>query len=130
MATNNISKDELRLLAHLHEHAVGYGEGFNFDSRVLLQALEMDESGFTKTVTYLSAFELVGARISRAGDGAATQSLIRWVWLTGHGENFMRELENQPGIGTKITSKTASFLYDTAKGVIVKVLGEFLAGRL
>jgi hypothetical protein len=52
------------------------------------------------------------------------------IWLTGDGENFMRELENQPGIAQKITVKTAGLLYDTARAVIVKVLGDFLSGRM
>jgi hypothetical protein len=126
----NITKDELRLLACLHEHAKGYGDAFTLDKAELLRVLGVDEPTLLRSVSFLMPFGLIGAKITTLGHGAETASLLRWVWLTAAGENFMRELEAQPAFAQRITMKTAAAFWDTGRAIIVKVLSDFLAGKL
>lgn len=127
---NNISKDELAILAYLHEHAEGYTQEFQMTPGEVAQAMRIDLPKFQKDASYLAAHGLVGMQAMDASSDEGRLFLFVGIWLTGDGENFMRELENQPGIAQRITTKTASAIYDTAKAVIVKALGDYLGGRL
>lgn len=100
----NISEEELSLLAYLHEHAKAYGQHGRFGPKEIIDALKFDDTTFVKHVSYLVEHDLIGIKtmdVSTMKTGPKHR--IIGVWITGTGENFMRELEAQPGIARKIT---------------------------
>jgi hypothetical protein len=124
---NNISKEEFNVLAYLHEHAEGYTDLFRVEPQIVAKALGVDMKTFNKDLSYLAAHGLIGVRTQEPDWEKAS---IAGLWLTGDGENFMRELENQPGIARKITMGTVNAIYDAGREIIVKLLAEFLTPRM
>jgi len=52
---------------------------------------------------------------------------LRDIWLTGNGENYMRQLEEAPGIARKLTATAIVELWQMGKGAIVSTAGQLLA---
>ena len=125
----NLSEGELKLLAHLHENAIGFDDTCQFDPAAVRTALDIDEPTFRRQVSYLASFRLVG--IEEEGvepfDKSSPSSIITGIYLTGAGENFMRELEQAPSIGRKLTVGVVSELWAMGKGTIVSTSGQILA---
>ena len=69
-----------------------------------MTALGLDEPVFRRQVSYLGQFGLVGVEAERIDTYRESSSIIMGVYLTGVGENFMRELERAPGVGRKLTA--------------------------
>ena len=129
----NIRTDELRLLAYLHEHATGYGSTHAMKARAVFQSLGIEESQFRKDASFLEQFGLVGLgfppMVTLESNGK--QSLI---YLTGDGENLMREVEAQvevkePGRFKRIGLKAVEVAGDLVKAVAIKVLTDKLSGH-
>lgn len=122
----HISKDEFTLLAWLHENAEGYSDEFSYTEDELANHLGWERLTLRKAISYLDGLELLGAEsISTYGNP------IRFVrvWLTADGENFMRELEAQPGIAKTITTKTVGWVWETGQQIVIGVLTAYLATK-
>src|SRR5271156_2218541 len=98
----NISDDELKLLAFLHENARGYTSDFPFDPDNVCSVLKIEGPQLAKDGSYLASHGLIGIDIVTDRDGIESVSQL---WLAGQGEDYMRELENQPGVPRKVTVK-------------------------
>lgn len=127
---NNISKEELAILAYLHEHARGFTEAFPFVPAEVAAAMDRAVDQFLKDASYLEAHGLVGMNVIDASSSDGPSFIHMDMWLTGDGENFVRELEQQPGIARRITTKTVGAIYDAGREIVVRVLGDFLSGRV
>lgn len=118
----HINEDELKLLTYLHEHAGGYGEKFGLSDKSAMGTIGLDEPAFKKALSYLEEHGLAGHRIDTAG--------LVWLdydtYITGLGEDYMRELENAPGIARKLTLRALKQLGNVVLDVAVKVLTEHL----
>ena len=134
----NIQKGELELLAYLHEHVEGYGEHDRLRAEEVIKAMGVTAADFRKAATFLREFGLVGI-VEKPHRSTSSQGVMMGgIWLTGQGENFMRQLEAdlagklatapdaEPGTATKITTKVAGWLYDVSKDVIADVLATYV----
>lgn len=136
----NISKDEFRIMAYLHENAKGFSEDFPFKPEDVAPALGIKIDQLQKHVSYLTGHGLIGTfqpQFLHYGDNRSDWEL----YLTSSGEDFMRELDEmlvqqleaapdaEPGTVQKITLKVAGFVYDLGKAVIVKVLADSMTGK-
>ena len=135
----NINENELKLLAYLHEDATGYDVEHQIPSEHIMQGLGMEDleiSGreLRKWASYLEAHGLVGMvkdhEVTFETEG---ETPIAAVWITGSGENFMRELEErlkaekkEPGPAKTITAKVVQEGWVVLKGIAVNVLSEFV----
>jgi hypothetical protein len=124
----NINEDELKLLAYLHEHAEGFGESFQINTKAAAETLGFDDQSFRKHWSYLEEHGLVGT--SRIRERSTGVVVIATRYLTGLGEDYMRELENQPGIAKKITVKVVTEGWATIQSVAASVLGEVVKTHL
>ncbi len=119
----NINDDELSILAYLHECAKAFGEHGRFEPKEIMQALKLDDPNFVKHISYLVEHDLAGIKtIDVSTMQTGQKHRIIGVWLTGKGENFMRELEAQPGIARKITVASLKELGKTGRDIAVAVL--------
>ena len=123
---HNISKDEMRLLAYLHENATGYDKRHELNAEVAADALGFSGDDLRKHASYLAGLGLIDVRRFTMLMGTPTY-YVKGIWLTIKGENLMRELENEPSIAKEITAKTAGAIYDAGREVIVKIVGDFLS---
>jgi len=124
----NINEDELSLLAYLHEHAGGYGEHCRIEPKKIMAAMNFDDPAFVKHLSYLEEHGLAGYKtmdVSTMKTGPKHR--IVGVWLTGDGENFMRELEAQPGIATKITVAVIKEIGKAGRDIAIGVLTAHLS---
>ena len=133
MMNANISTDELKLLAYMHEHATGYTENFSFDAAEVCVELTITEEQFNKDLSYLASHGLAGMSTADASTyGELNSFILTGVWLTGDGENYMREVEaqvekNEPGKFKKIGMKAVEIGGDLVKAVAIKVLTDKLS---
>ena len=139
MQTNNITKDELRVLAWLHEHAEGFGPDFKLSGRRMAESLGVDWVEAKKMVSYLGEFGLLGYRFKSQPIRRDTREpfgpprAFDGVWLTGLGENYMRELEQRApvaNVAERVTAGVAGAVYDAARDVVVKVLAEVATAQV
>src|SRR4051812_5003639 len=101
----HIRESEQRLLAYLHENAVGYGPAGELNPKQVMRDLRLPEPELKKQASYLAGLGLLDVRaISQTTFGPSTHNMVG-IYLTSEGENFMRELEEQPGIPARITVK-------------------------
>ena len=131
----NISTDELRLLAYLHEHATGYTEQFRFEPQEVCTALEITEEQIKKDTSYLASHGLAGMQVVDFGTRRSPHAFeLNSIWLTGDGENYMREIEVQvekeePGMFKKIGVKAVEVGEKIVMAIAVKVLTDKLSGH-
>ena len=134
MEANKITPDELRLLAYLHERAPGYGAEFTFDGGRVATDLGVNPDDMLRHVSYLREFGLAGANLlsrpSMRGDGSVGSVRLQGIWLTGLGENYMRDLEARPGIATRLTVDAVGRLTNAAWEIVTKVGAEFAVAYL
>jgi len=123
---HNISKDELRLLAYLHEHATGFDKRHGLKAAEVVRALEFSDDELRKHASYLAGLGLIDMRRFTMLIGPPDYEL-KGIWITIKGENLMRELESAPGIARKITSKAASAIFDMSREIVVNVVSEFMS---
>lgn len=133
----NIGKDELTLLAYLHEHCKGFSHTYKIRPDEVRSAISMSEADFRKASTFLTGFDLIGVDEKGVFSGQKRSVLIG-VWLTSRGENFMRQLEadlaaelakvpeSKPGMALKITTAVAGGLWDVSNKVIASVLATYV----
>jgi hypothetical protein len=130
----NISEDELKLLAYLHENAGGYTDMFTFEPEDLTTALGIGIEQLKKDVSFLAGFGLAGMQTSdtTAYGSRGTTFILVGVWLTSIGESYMRELEERlnkqeekPGAVKKVTLKVVQEGWGMVKAVAVSVLSEY-----
>ena len=137
--TYNIRREEFLVLSYLHEHAEGYDPDFSFDLNQVAEGTGLTVAQTRKAGSYLSS--LVLAVLTDPAVVTYGNEDTKVIFLTGQGEEFMRQLEDQlyevlataPAEGggkvTTITTKVGGFVYDTGKAVIVKVLADWMTGR-
>jgi hypothetical protein len=118
----NINEDELRVLAFLHETVAGYDENFELDPKAVGKSLALDEQQLAKTASYLASHGLVGMATADTSTFNGHAFLFTALWLTGKGEDYMRELEAQPGIGKRITVALVRETWNTLRPVAVGLL--------
>ena len=122
----NINEDELRLLAYLHERAEGYDENFQLDPAIVGKELVLDAPQLAKAASYLASHGLVGMETADTSTFSGRSFLFNGLWLTGTGEDYMRELEDQPGVGKKITVAVVREMGSTLRTIAVGVLTELV----
>ncbi|HEV2296865.1 MAG TPA: hypothetical protein VGR35_23700 [Tepidisphaeraceae bacterium] len=120
----HINEDEMKLLAHLHEHAPGYGSDYPFDPSEVQNALRLDDRGFHRAASYLEQLGLVGIKSELAESFEDSQLFLFGIWLTGMGANFMRTLENAPGVRRKVTAAVVSKVWPAGDDAIVEVASQ------
>ena len=134
----HISEIELKLLAYLHEKVDGYGYEFRLEPVNIMQGLSISSAEMAKAGSYLDQHKLVGFKVATSFDSSG--ELVGFtglsIHLTGLGEDYMRALEQQPGIMRKITVGAVAELWNSGKSVLAStasaMLGEFtkhLLGR-
>ena len=96
----NINEDEMKLLVYLHENAKGYDQPFKLEPEKVMSDLGIDYPQLQKDVSYLRGHGLVDIEQLQ---NDADMFAIFGLWITAFGEDFMRELENQPSLPRKIT---------------------------
>ncbi len=119
----NINEDELKLLAYLHERAEGYDENFRFEPEPVGSELSIDDRELRKIASYLVSHGLVGMEASRFDNGDV---LLHGLWLTGAGEDYVRELEAQPSVSKKITVAVVKEMGNALRTVAVAVLTQWV----
>ncbi len=139
--TIQISKDEMRLLAYLHEHAQGFDDRFAFHPAKIATDLGITKPQLQRDSSFLSSHGLTGVRsLNMTTFNAVTHSLSD-IWLTGHGENLMRTLENQmeeqllnyteePSAAGRITLKVMSFLWDKSQDIVVGIVSQYIGNHI
>jgi hypothetical protein len=133
----NINDDELKLLAYLHEHSAGYGSTFPYVPGEIAQAMTVAWELFIKNASYLEEHGLVGLRVLDASSTDGPAFIQDRIWLTGDGENYMRELEErlkveekQPGPARKITMRVVAETGSVLRSIAVAVLTDFTEKKL
>jgi hypothetical protein len=135
-----ISRNEMRILGYLHEHAKGFDDRFMFQPNALIASLGITSEDLSRDTSFLAEHNLVKLQVRRV-ISIASGFQIHGLNLTGEGENMMRNLEaemedqllkspdHKPGLGAKLTVKTAEFLWDSAKGVVIMKVTQWLSGQ-
>jgi len=135
-----ISRDEFAVLTYLHQNAEAYDESSAFEVDEIAKVTGLDPKDVKKSASYLSSVGM--ARLTRPTDVTYGNMNDFVVFLTGNGENFMRELEDRllttlqrapdvkPGSLAKITTKVGGFVYDTGKDIIAKALAEWMKDHI
>jgi hypothetical protein len=130
MIKANINEDELKLLAYLHEHATGHNEKFQLRFVDVQNALRWDEAKLNKDASYLAGHKLLDVAVI----DTSTMNRISFrpigIWLTSLGEDYMRELENEPSIAQRITVATVPILGKTLLDIAVAVLSGIATSKL
>jgi len=129
----NISQSELTVLTYLHEHAKGYGRGFQISPEELVEALNIEFSQLVKDASYLESHGLIGVETIQSDEAYIPIGFF----LQGLGEDYMRELELQinaqgqaPSGVRRITVKVLGELGKIARDTAVKVLTDLTARHL
>jgi len=130
--SDNIDKGELRLLGYLHANASGYGPGYNFGSKAVMEALNIDDLKFDRQATFLESFNLIGIEsvVAEPSTPDEPSRIIMSIYLTGHGEDYMRAIEKEPSVGRKLTDRIISELWDAGKGPTVLAVAKLLLAEL
>jgi hypothetical protein len=124
--TTNISEDELSLLAHLHEYAKGYTAEFPFEVEAATKALGLTEEKLAKDLSYLVGHNLAGWKAFSRRTSAGHSFCLTEFWITGLGEDYMRDLEGQPGVGRRITTKVVKEGWEVIKGAAADLLKSYM----
>lgn len=120
------NEDEMKLLAYLHEHARGFGPNYPMDPAEVQAALELDQRAFHRAASYLEQLGLVGIRSELAESFAESELFLFGIWMTGMGGNFMRNLENAPGVGHKVTVAVVGQAWKIGTDTVVRVASQLL----
>jgi hypothetical protein len=135
-----ISKNEMRLLGYLHEHAKGFDQRSQFKPDIVAQALRISLDQLNRDSSFLASHSLAGVASLDMSTFSGVNHKMVGIWLTGDGENLMRHLEQEldsqlegapdqtPGMAKRLTLKASDFVYDTAKAVIVKIVADYVTG--
>lgn len=126
----NINEDELKLLAYLHEQAAGCGKGFQLIPSEVAGQLGFDDQQMKKVASYLSDHRLAGITGTSFENSKGQDFYLEGIYLTGLGEDYMRELENQPGVGKKITVAAVKEMGSALRTIAVGVLTELVKSRI
>jgi hypothetical protein len=119
----NISETEMQILAYLHEHAAGYDDNYPFDCDTIKRELAMDDVTFRRAVSFLDQWRLVGLRGEKVRNSQAHNFLLGQIWPTGLGENYVRDVEESPNVGRRITVTVVKEAWGIIKPVAIGVLG-------
>lgn len=131
----NISTDELKLLAYLHENANGYTEHFRFEPQDVCAALGINDEQVKKDTSYLVSHGLAGMQVVDFGTRGSPHAFeLNSIWLTGDGENYMRAVEaevekEKPGMFKKIGVKAVEVGEKIVMAMAVKVLTDKISGH-
>jgi hypothetical protein len=126
--TAPISESELKLLVYLHEHVGGYGENHHVAPAQVCRDLEIDEAALKKDGSYLEEHGLAGIEVVPHKNtlGLIDKLSVNAVYLTGLGEDYVRNLENKPSIGRTLTVKGLGELGKVVIDVAREVLTELV----
>jgi hypothetical protein len=122
----HVNEAEMKLLAHLNEHARGYGSNYPFEPADVQAALDLDDTSFARASSYLEELGLIGIDSERVDTYGSSDLILKELWLTGPGANFMRTLENAPGVGRKVTVAVVSQVWKIGTDAIVKVASQLV----
>ncbi len=91
-----LSRSECALLQYLHDHSAGWGERTALDPKYVIRGLRIGKPGFEADVASLTALGFAGARrvqadLERTAPAVAMVAAPSAVWITGKGEDFLRE---------------------------------------
>ena len=118
------AEDDMLVLAYLHEHAKGFGDKCIFSAEHVARDLFLSPEAMSKSVSYLTDLRFVGARLShRRRDGVL---VYREMFLTGMGENLVREVEEHNGVMRRMTVSAVREGWTVLKVVAASVLSEVL----
>jgi hypothetical protein len=117
----HLSLDEMELLAYLHERARSFDVNGCFSDIPILNDLEWEAVRLTKVKSYLFQWNMI--------QQVGTPQLF---FLTGAGENFMRDLEaqlrqkNELTRTQKLTRAFWSTAKETTQDLVVQIASETL----
>lgn len=127
----HINQDELRLLTYMHEHAPGFGERYKINPKNVCEGLGIDVDALGRSASFLEEHGLVGMVTYDIGRRDNPDDFVlRAIYLTGLGETYMRDLERQSGIGTRLTLAVLSRLEKVAIDAGSKILAEIIVARM
>lgn len=125
---SNINEQELTLLTYLHEQAQGFGKEFQQPADAIMAALNLTADQLRKAGSYLQEHGLAGVVVTPVVTfDQEGQVEVESLWLTGLGEDYLRELEAAPGVGSKLTVAAISEMWGMGKGVIVAAAAKILS---
>ena len=122
-----LAQTELKLLAYLQEHSEGSGQRIGLDPKPIAKDLRIGPEQLTKDSSALKGHSLAGVRGFRADPERLEAVKVSSIWLTGRGEDFLRQLEADPGVGRPITVAMVMQMGGALTDIAAKVLTEFLA---
>lgn len=86
----------------------------------------MSQERLVKNLSYLVAHHLAGWNPLDTTTYEARSFLIERFWLTGLGEDYMRDLENQPGMAKRITTKVVKEGWEFIKTTAADLLKSYM----
>ena len=127
-----ISADELRLLVWLHENAKAFGESGAWYPQAMTKELGISAAQLAKDASYLAGHHLVGATFGdRTHLGSSSPEYwLQSLYLTSVGENYIRVLEEKPGIAQRLTIATLKKVEDVAVKIAGTVLAEIIKQQM
>jgi len=125
---STINADELSLLAYMHEHAEGYTAEFPIDIDATMQTLGVDQKHFIKDLSYLVDQQFAGWNAIDTSTYEGRSFEMESFWLTSRGENYIRDVESQPGFAKKITVGVVKEGWGLLKGIAADVLKNYMTG--
>lgn len=124
---NGMNETELRLLAHLHERSAGSGQRVSLDPKAIAGKLRLKLDEVAACAAALAAHGLAGLRGFRPVADESPPTGISAVWLTGKGEDYLRQVEADVGVGRRITVALVEEMGGPLRAIAGFVLAEFTA---
>jgi hypothetical protein len=126
-----LTKQELEILAYMHEHAEGFGALDAVPDESICAALGCSKAELRKSQTYLAYWGLVALAETNVADQSA-------CYLTGAGENLMRHFEEElrqkePGLkgtGLSLLKGAGTAAYEVAIQTASALLAACVQQRL
>lgn len=127
-----INEHELRLLIWLHENVRGFNEGSGVRGADVCKGLGHDSPSLYRIATYLAGHQLVGLRLGDVTTlGSRGQDFrIIYIWLTSFGEDYIRNIEAEPGIARRLTVSTLAAVKELALKTASALLTEIIKQQM
>jgi hypothetical protein len=116
---------ELKLLVYLQEHSQGSGQRIGLDPKCIAKALRIRPEQLAKDSIALAGHSLAGVRAVHGDSNESDAGKISSIWLTGKGEEYLRRLAADAGVGIRITADLVTQMGDSLTGIAAKVLKDY-----
>lgn len=121
-----IKENEIRLLIGLRERCENFNEFGLIRPEPIVELLGVSFESFSRSATYLQGFKLtlIDFHVQKDCDGYS--KMFNGIALTSEGENYLRVLEDSPGIAKKLTLSTLDIVKDGVLQVASSLLTEWV----